>query len=341
MIKLAKRLLLLLFTAAVVLLAAEGAARLLLPPVTRGNITPVPPSLITLSTVPDVPFLLKPNAEAVHEFVTDPRGYFDPGARLTYRTNSLGFRGPDTTRDKPEGTFRIIGIGDSFTFGSGVRNEDTFLSVLQRKLDESCEVLNLGIIGYSTIHEVALLERIGVTLDPDLVVICFFLNDTGAGTTHEVFNVDLGPDELPFLQKHSRLADHIVAYMDKRTAIQELVRKYHEGFEDDWKKWIAAQEALKKARKLAAENGFNLAVMVFPILWNLDSDYPFADIHRKVSAFLQSIGVPVLDLYPAFSGYQGPDLWVHPKNQHPNEQGHALAGEALFRFLVEQGLIPQ
>jgi hypothetical protein len=46
----------------------------------------------------------------------------------------------------------------------------------------------------------------------------------------------------------------------------------------------------------------------------------------------------VLDLLPSFGEHEGPELWVHPSNQHPNEIGHQIAGEALWRFLVDEGL---
>ena len=41
----------------------------------------------------------------------------------------------------------------------------------------------------------------------------------------------------------------------------------------------------------------------------------------------------------AFNGYDGPELWVHPNNQHPNEKAHAIVADAIFRFLREQGLV--
>ena len=47
----------------------------------------------------------------------------------------------------------------------------------------------------------------------------------------------------------------------------------------------------------------------------------------------------VLDLQPAFAGHDGPELWVHPTNQHPNEIGHRIAGTALYEFLAREGLL--
>lgn len=37
---------------------------------------------------------------------------------------------------------------------------------------------------------------------------------------------------------------------------------------------------------------------------------------------------------------QGPELWVHPTDQHANELAHDVAGRTLARFLAESGLVP-
>jgi hypothetical protein len=45
------------------------------------------------------------------------------------------------------------------------------------------------------------------------------------------------------------------------------------------------------------------------------------------------VGLPVLDLAPAFAGQRTEDLWVHPCDHHPNGRAHAIAGRALADWL--------
>ena len=165
-------LMLALVSALLCLVVLELVAQFALGRPPRGNITPVPIELRMRPSIPGVPYQLRPDTEVVHFFPSNPRGYFDEQGGVTYRTNALGFRGKETTQAKPPGVFRILGLGDSFTFGTGVRVEDTFLSVTERLLNVRgarpiFEILNLGAMGYDTIHEVALLAHVGRKYDPE------------------------------------------------------------------------------------------------------------------------------------------------------------------------------
>ncbi|MFT7664936.1 MAG: hypothetical protein ACI87A_003170, partial [Planctomycetota bacterium] len=102
------------------------------------------------------------------------------GAML--RTNQLGFRGSEIEEEKHNDTIRIVGIGDSVMFGWGVEEPQTFLALLEQKLNEqfperSWEVINTAVPGYNTVIEVATLATKALQLEPDLVLIGFVGND--------------------------------------------------------------------------------------------------------------------------------------------------------------------
>jgi lysophospholipase L1-like esterase len=97
-------------------------------------------------------------------------------------TNSRGFRDREFTIEKPDSTFRIVCLGDSWTFGANVDQEHAYPQRLAALLDErypgaSIEVLNLGVMGYSSRQGLELLRRTVLDLDPDIVVIGFAMND--------------------------------------------------------------------------------------------------------------------------------------------------------------------
>ena len=104
-------------------------------------------------------------------------------AGVPAHTNSLGFRDTrEYSLSKPAGTFRILVLGDSVTFGHGALYETSYPWLLEQRLrdwrpDVKWEVWNLGVPGYNTAQELAYLNEVGVRYQPDLVIVGFFLND--------------------------------------------------------------------------------------------------------------------------------------------------------------------
>jgi lysophospholipase L1-like esterase len=99
------------------------------------------------------------------------------------RTNALGLRGADPPIPKPADTYRIVGLGDSCVFGLGIAEDAAvYGAVFAQELAPSLaprrvEWVNAGVSGYSSLQGLRLLERLGPTLQPDLVLACFGLND--------------------------------------------------------------------------------------------------------------------------------------------------------------------
>lgn len=334
-----KNLLLLIVVSLMLVLLLEMTARLFIDPVSRVNYTSIPRSIIMKPEYPEIPYQLRPNSVGKQDFGSNPDGYFDDDFTLTYRINSLGFRGTDTTLEKPDKTVRVVVIGDSFTFGSGVRNEHTFPSAMQAYFSEheskqDIEVLNLGAGRYNTVNEVSLLFHKGIKFDPDIVLICFFLNDTNAGGTAKAFSTWVPENQLPIWRRYSRLADIVATRFERQRASEALVEKYIDSFRDDAPGWIQSRKALASAKKLSEDRGFKLVLTIYPVLWSLSGDYSFAGIHGTITDYAAGLGIPVLDLQPIFNGYDGPELWAHPNNQHPNAEAHRIAGNALAEYLL-------
>src|SRR6185436_8711819 len=70
------------------------------------------------------------------------------------------------------------GLGDSFAFGFGVREDDTYLARMERALaDRHVEVINAGLAGMGPDNEARLLAADGPGLRPDLVLVAFFVGN--------------------------------------------------------------------------------------------------------------------------------------------------------------------
>ena len=97
--------------------------------------------------------------------------------------NSRGFRGAEFDITKPPSRLRIVCLGDSWTFGANVGQSQTYPKQLQNLFDRAfraadVEVLNLGVLGYSSFQGLELLRRQALALHPDAVVIGFGMNDS-------------------------------------------------------------------------------------------------------------------------------------------------------------------
>lgn len=102
-----------------------------------------------------------------------------PGAVLRHQTSEFDVEyqiEPDGGRRVPGGDPdgpRIDIYGDSWTFGHGVADDETYAAELQRRRPES-RVRNRGVMGYGTVHAMLALER-DLERDgaPDVVVYGF------------------------------------------------------------------------------------------------------------------------------------------------------------------------
>jgi len=96
-------------------------------------------------------------------------------------TNSRGLREDESVGyEKPQGTTRVLLVGDSFTLGYTVDEPDTLSRMLQNELrseGRSAQVINGGTEGYSTDQEVLWLAREGRRYAPDVVVLQMYEND--------------------------------------------------------------------------------------------------------------------------------------------------------------------
>jgi len=94
--------------------------------------------------------------------------------------NSKGLRDYEHTYEKPEGTFRILVLGDSFIEAAQVPLNETLSkhleSLLNTNLDKDIyyEVINAGFSMYGTEQELIFLETEGVRYKPDIVILSFF-----------------------------------------------------------------------------------------------------------------------------------------------------------------------
>lgn len=318
----------------------------------------------------------KPDRGNFHERLPDsPRRWrLKPGAAGVVGgepllISSLGMRDHEYSPRKPAGVTRIAVLGDSYTFGNGVALSRTFPKVLEQRLGGRAgaaryEVMNFGVKGYDTAQELATLREVALPLDPDLVLVAYFLNDVGdperfvpgEGPPDEARDVAAEgarphPARIParirlrgFLVGHSRLA----AFLVQKIAIvvrsvvpipYQGVVDYNRPFVENDEKWRASKAALCEIKSIADSLEAPMMVVVIPEMGNFNEKYPFRAAHDTLGAFCREIGVPTCDLLDGFMGIEAKRLWASYDDPHFNARAHLLAAEQIERALETSGLL--
>ena len=281
----------------------------------------------------------------------NPRGYFDEQNEVHHDVNPSGFRGP-AFRPKAPGTGHLIFLGDSFTFGEGVHNNDTYPQVaarLLRKDEQRVEVFNLGVGGYNTSQEAQVLKLFGLDLQPDVVVVGYTLNDAepplyqvdpASGKPvrrprEAIIESEAAPRRPPdsFLYR-LRLAQAFWLASQQSHLTKQTVDYYLSLHDQASAGRIESERALREIITECNKRGVPCIVVVFPVLYSLSKDYPFTVIHEQIGQVVRQADGHVIDLLPALMDQNASALIVHPTDQHPNEKVHALAGQLVAQEIL-------
>ena len=113
----------------------------------------------------------------------DNYGFTTEFKKKYIRYNKYGYRDYEYNLKKKEGVFRIIVLGDSQTFGHGIKDlNNTWVKKLEKKLIESVgntsiEVLSISGPGWNSDTYLYELFKNGFKFNPDLVILAYYHND--------------------------------------------------------------------------------------------------------------------------------------------------------------------
>lgn len=269
-----------------------------------------------------------------------------------YRKNSLSLRDRDYALAKPPGKKRILILGDSFTYGMGVPNdENIFPEIIERRLNalelntapDGVEVLNAGLPATLTEHWVDLLEKTAAEFQPDVVLVVFFLRDGTRVMFIPEFFMKIRAD-IVARNERSSWYQRLYSFRLLRDALdrRDISRIYTQRFlnayfgnDGETREWQVAQGNLLRLRDLARSHSADMGLVIFPVLVQLTDAYPFQPICDLLADFCEVNDIPVHDLMDAFRGRNASQLWVSPWDQHPNPRGHALVAESLMPFVLQ------
>jgi lysophospholipase L1-like esterase len=264
--------------------------------------------------------------------------------------NADGRRDRSRARAKPAGVFRVIGVGDSNTYGHGVLAEQTFLAVAERLLaarTPGVEVLNFGVPGYNTAMEAALLEQSVPEWSPDLAVVQFCANDYNL--PNFVWTRRRGPiahsyaihqlfwplaERWPAFWKRGVMGYRYDGDVFPLPGLEHVPIENYNTIGDPARApaeyhYMLGGEGVRAALARIAALGRRRGLPVILLLGWGGHD-------GEVAAWGRAEGLEVLDEWPAIQahlaarGRRFESLWVKPPTDaHPNAEAHAILGELL------------
>ena len=239
--------------------------------------------------------------------------------------------------------FRILALGDSFTSGLALKNQNTWPKQTERELlknFDNIEVLNGAKPGLDTTRELRRFREKQAALNPDLVVVGFLINDctrlcSNCGPVKVKKRVDNLISNPRGLDEHLYLFRYLHVGFLKRTLTEQTISAHLEPYQMESSAYKECTQAFKDFKDLSTRSNFKLAVIIYPMLFRLDEDYPFTAAHKKIMAYLESLDIAVHDLSPAFFGHKDTSLWVKPYDSHPNAKANRIAASAAVPFISQ------
>ncbi|CAN5251758.1 hypothetical protein BH09MYX1_BH09MYX1_12880 [soil metagenome] len=311
---------------------------------------------------------------AVDLYPTNPRGSFDVDLHDAAQVSAIVGKGIPLTatletrtpfgvqfsysasrcRDRAfapptAGVKRIIVIGDSFTEGQGVREDDTFVRRIDRAwhADPSAEAMEIYNCGRRGRDFPALRESFDALLAeaPDVVVYAMVLNDPEQSASfrdRQQFLNDWIVDRRRTTEGDGEdLTVHgskLWAAIDEKLESARVARATTQWYLDlfsapNREGWEATQRSLSEMDAAMRARGGKLVIATLPLMVRLEGGYPFVAAHAAIADACTRHHLQCHDTLAAFTGMRTADLWVHAVDLHPNDAAHAVIAADLLPWL--------
>lgn len=275
-------------------------------------------------------FIEKPSGEFMHYYEPAPSSVYAQSAEwltepVIHHINKDGVHSEsDYSIEKEPGVYRIVTMGDSFTFGSFVHTKENWSSVLEKKLNgqtcktsESYEVINLGVEGYDIGYAAERYLTKGVRYSPDVVIWLingfnfYSLNDLSWDARDAYAKGTVATVSAQTVQtSYYAVSDYVLSVLLQRMSAQEIFMK-------------------QKAYIQRVVDAVNVPLI---IAMTVHSDPQL--IRLIQDAARNHPNVYIFDALPDLNNTNS----VFPDG-HPNVLGHARISDATFSYVWGAGLV--
>ncbi len=271
------------------------------------------------------------------------------------RINSHGLRDRERGWEKPANTKRILGIGDSFTFGYQVKLDECYLKQLERLLNRNgrqWDVINAGVPGYNMWQYLAYFRHYGYRYQPDIATVGVFFDD---------FREDPPGRGAPARPDRNRSLSFLRTANLVRNAYELIKYRYRHVLGASWLRSVEQRKALIKGgpegpilegtadpeiyrrfenrlaelAMLSRERGVLPLVFLIPDVTQLGNP-EFQAVNEILERICSRRGVDFIDMTPIFEGIEEPEkLYLLPHDAHTSPLGHRIIASRLHQWVLE------
>lgn len=290
---------------------------------------------------------------SIFESTTRTRRYkvMKPDTRIVawgreFRTNRLGFR--DNKLDIPvkqPSAFRAVVLGDSFTASAGVDIDKIYPTLLQRRLEQSmpgAEVINLAVGGYNIVQYELVLAEVGLSLDPDLVIVAVFpfndlSNDTYRANRDDALGRSIPSTPTPWYRR-------MYVYQAYLGRVEGRIRSWFASPPPSAGARASAQsiretdaeenlDALTRLVQTAENRGIPVVVALLPNTDSFEAQHEDFAPFEALCSREQWQCLNLLDRFRTTDDSPG-SLRLNQLDPHPNERYNELVADFLGEYLL-------
>ncbi|MFA5349803.1 MAG: SGNH/GDSL hydrolase family protein [Candidatus Omnitrophota bacterium] len=265
-----------------------------------------------------------------------------------YDFNKLGLRGNKETLPKQNDVYRIVCIGDSWTFGLGVPEDKSYPAFLGDLLNKSLpgmkiEVVNAGISSYRVEEIIHFLEMNINVLTPDCII---FLGGSSGITADEVVN----PWNNRYLNFYSSRIGLFLSKSYLYNALSNLVLDL-KGLQCSEKDRVREGMVIAYSADLLdrlQKEGKTIILLNYPlpkisksIPYNVYQGHSSRSIDLMLKTFMKkNSNFVFIDLYNIFKKIENcNDLFLKMCHTHLNEAGYNVMSGAIGAYLRQEPLL--
>jgi hypothetical protein len=251
--------------------------------------------------------------------------------------------------------------------GPGLETEETIPARLSVRLGPRVEVINAGVPGMSIKDEVDLLDEVIDDIDPDLVLLGFYMNDPIRSMVIEEEYGDLDETLVRAVTRGRRLSAifnrawegmrarelikihrlgtewvgpfHQRRWISERKVFDDIIELSGDDFGAAWKResWTVIESEVKRLIEVCGRTGCVPVIIMLPVSLQVQADFVDDYPQRRMGEVVEKYDLQLLDLLPLLRQYR--DQPILYDQCHYTPRGADLVAGLAADWLLNKRLI--